>query len=82
MYVDVSTDTAGSSTRTNKILCGGVGEPAVSIHMAMSSNPSFSRAGRADTKTVWERYRSCAYTLPLDYDRCVKEKNRKKKWTE
>ena len=25
-------------------------DPAVSIHMALSSNPSFSRAGRADTK--------------------------------
>ena len=31
---------------------------------------------------MWEPYRSCADTLPLDYDRCVKEENRKKKWTE
>ena len=46
--------------------------------MARSSIPSFSRAGRADTKTVWEPYRSCTGTLPLDYDRCVKEKDRKK----
>ena len=44
----------------------------------LSSNPLFSRAGRADKKTVWEPCRSCADTLPLDYDRCVKEKNRKK----
>ena len=54
----------------------------IQIHMALSSNPSFSRAGRADTKTVWEPYRSCADTLLLDYDRCAKEKSRKKKWTE
>ena len=46
--------------------------------MALSSNPPFSRAGRADTQTVWEPYRSCTDTLPLDYDRCVKEKIRKK----
>ena len=51
-----------------------LGEPAEYIHMALSSNPSFSRAGRADTKTVWEPYRSCTNTPPLDYDRCVKEK--------
>ena len=59
-------------------------ETAPYIHMALSSNPSFSRAGRADVKTVWEPYRSCTDTLPLDYDRCVKEKNskKKKKWTE
>ena len=62
-------------------LYGWVGEPAVSIHMALSSNPPFSRAGRADTQTVWEPYRSCTDTLPLDYDRCAKEKIRKK-WTE
>ena len=70
-------DTTGSPTQPYKILYGAE-EPAVSIHMALSSNPSFSRAGRADTKTVWEPYRSSADTLPLDYDRCVKEKNRKK----
>ena len=29
--------------------------------------------------TMWEPYRSCADTLHLDYDRCAKEKNRKKK---
>ena len=61
-----------------KILYGWVGEPAVSIHMALSSNPSFSRAGRADIQTVWEPHRSCTDTLPLDYDRCAKEKIRKK----
>ena len=53
-------------------------ETASYIHIALSPNPSFSRAGWADTKTVWEPYRSCTNTLPLDYDRCVKEKNRKK----
>ena len=53
-------------------------DPAVSIHMALSSNPSLSRAGQADIQTVWGPYRSCTDTLPLDYDRCVKEKNRKK----
>ena len=57
-------------------------ETASYTHMVLSSNPSFSRAGRAATKTVWEPYRSCTGTLPLDYDRCVKEKNRKKNWTE
>ena len=36
-------------------------------------------SGRADTQTVWEPYRSCTDTLPLDYVRCVKEKIRKKK---
>ena len=72
----------GSPTQPYKILYGWVGEPAVSIHMALSSNPSFSRAGRADTQTVWEPYRSCTDTLPLDYYRCAKEKIRKKKWTE
>ena len=76
-------DTAGSPTQPYKILYGWAGELAVSIHMALSSNPSFSRAGRADTQTVWEPYRSCTDTLPLDYDRCAKEKIRKKKkWTE
>ena len=54
-------------------------ETAPYTHIALSSNPSFSRADRADTKTVWELYRSCTDTLPLDYDRCVKEKIRKKK---
>ena len=56
----------------------GVGEPAVYTHMALSLNPSFSRAGREDTIMVWEPYRSCSDTLPLDYDRCVKEKYRRK----
>ena len=56
-----------------------MGEPAVSIHMALSSNPPFSRASRANTQTVWEPYRSCTDTLPLDYDRCAKVKIRKKK---
>ena len=46
--------------------------------MALSPNPPFSRAGRADTQTVWEPYRSCTNTLPLDYDRCAKEKIRYK----
>ena len=31
---------------------------------------------------MWEPYRFCADTLPLDYDRCAKERSRKKKWTE
>ena len=53
-------------------------ETARYIHMAQSLNPSFSRAGWADTKTVWEPYRSCTDTLPLDCDRCVREKNREK----
>ena len=70
--------TAGSPTQPYKILYGRVIEPAVSIHMALCSNPSFPRAGRADTQTVWEPYRSCTDTLPLDYDRCVKEKIRRK----
>ena len=43
-----------------------------------SSNPLFSRACQAVTKTVWGPYRPRTNTLPLDYDRCVKEKNRKK----
>ena len=47
------------------------------IDMALSSNPSFSRAGQADTKMVWVSYRSCTDTLPLDHDQDVKEKNRK-----
>ena len=43
-------DTAGSPPQPYKILHGCGGEPAVSTHMALSSNPSYSRAGRADTK--------------------------------
>ena len=50
-------------------------------YLTLSSNPSFSRAGRADTKTVWEPYRSCTDTLPLDHNRDEKKKNREK-WTE
>ena len=61
-----------------EVRASGIGPDAVFIYMALSSNPSFSRAGRADTQTVWEPYRSCTDTLPLDYDRCVKEKIRKK----
>ena len=57
-------------------------ETALYIDMALSSNPSFSRADRADTKTVLEPYRSCTDTLPLDHDRDVGEKNRKRKGTE
>ena len=57
-------DTAGSPTQPYKILYKILYVSA--------------RAGRADTETVWEPYRSCTDTLPLDYDRCVKEKNRKK----
>ena len=37
--------------------------------------PLFYEFLRADTQTVWVPYRSCTDTLPLDYDRCVKEKN-------
>ena len=33
--------------------------------MALSSSAPLSRAGRADTQTVWEPYRSCTDTLPL-----------------
>ena len=35
-------------------------------------------SGSARHKLVWELYRSCTDTLPLDHDRDVKEKNRKK----
>ena len=52
-------------------------ETASYVHMALSSNPSFSRAGQADTKTVWEPYRSCTDTLTLDHNRDEKEENRK-----
>ena len=48
----------------------------MSMCVAVSSH--FSRAGQADTKTVWEPYRSCTDALPLDCDRCVREKNREK----
>ena len=58
-------DTAGSPTQPYKILYKILYVSA--------------RAGRADTETVWEPYRSCADTLPLDYDRCTKEKSHKKK---
>ena len=57
-------------------LYGRVVRPVVSVHTFRYTWPW---AGRADTKTVWEPYRSCADTLPLDHDRCAKEKNRKKK---
>ena len=47
----------------------------MSMCVAVSSH--FSRAGQADTKTVWEPYRSCTDTLTLDHNRDEKEENRK-----
>ena len=46
--------------------------PCVQIHHFLE------RVGQTQ-QTVWESYRSCADTLPLDYDRCAIEKDRTKK---
>ena len=68
-------------TKFISFLCSTDRVPTFFYGFSLSSNDR-NRAGRADTKTVWEPYRSFADTLPLDYDRCAKEKSRKKKWTE
>ena len=39
-----------------------------------------TRVAWADTKTVWEPYRSCTDTLPLDHNRDRKNENLKKNW--
>ena len=49
-------------------------KPAPYTHMALSSNLSFSRVGRADVQKEWELCRSSGGTLSLDYDRCAKDK--------